>query len=895
MRSIRLPVMRSATGSESAARSAGPAGAGGIVPRPGLWERLGGQGRVAVVSAPPGSGKTVLLRSWISTAGLAGRAAWVAVQRDEHDPQHLWLAVLDALRRTAAGSVLVRELTAAPDLDGWTIVERLLQDLAPLSEPLWLVIDDLHELGSAEALRQLELLVMRAPQRLRLVLATRHDLRLGLHRLRLQGELTELRAGDLRFSFEESQALFQGGGIELPAAVLGMLHERAEGWAAGLRMAALSLAGHPDPGQFAAEFSGTERTVAEYLLAEVLTRQPAEVRRLLLRTSGLDRVSGELADLLTGASGGERVLQDLEKANAFVVSLDTARSWFRYHHLFAELLQLELRRTEPEQVSALQLRAAGWLAGHGYPVEAIRHAQAARDWVLAARLLADHWPGLYLDGQEATVHALVGAFPAGMAAGDAELASVAAAGELAQGSMANAEQFLSLAERGLALVPEGRREQALTLLGVVQMMYSGRTGDHRGRAGHAQRLVAASAVSGGARPGLSEELRAFALAEIGDSETWAGRLDLAESHLDMAIALGRRIGRPYVEFMALVYRAEIELNRCFPRAEELSRQAIGLAELHGWTDDLFTGFAAMTLGGALAWQGRVDDADAWVGRAERIFRMEANPAAAMGGQYVRGQLEMGRGRAADALVAFRAAERLAGPHPLARPLRAWLVHALVQLGQTDDAEQILVGLNERDRHRGEMRVATAALRLAQDNPHGATAALAPVLERSATAGWPSWLIEAFLLDAIARDALSELPAAGRSLERALDLAEPDGTVLWFLMHPAPELLQTRALQQTAHPVLIARILEQLARTATASPAVGARLPVQPLTPSEIRVLRYLPTHLSAPEIASELSVSITTVKTHMRNLYAKLGVHRRAEAVASARSLRLLAPSASRR
>jgi ATP/maltotriose-dependent transcriptional regulator MalT len=210
MGSIRLPVMPSATGSESAARSGSPAGAGGIVPRPGLWERLGGQGRVAVVSAPPGSGKTVLLRSWISSAGLAERAAWVAVQRDEHDPQHLWLAVLDALRRTAAGSVLVRELTAAPDLDGWTIVERLLQDLAPLSEPLWLVIDDLHELGSAEALRQLELLVMRAPQRLRLVLATRHDLRLGLHRLRLQGELTEIRAGDLRFSFEESQALFQG-------------------------------------------------------------------------------------------------------------------------------------------------------------------------------------------------------------------------------------------------------------------------------------------------------------------------------------------------------------------------------------------------------------------------------------------------------------------------------------------------------------------------------------------------------------------------------------------------------------------------------------------------------------------------------------------------------------
>jgi LuxR family transcriptional regulator, maltose regulon positive regulatory protein len=222
----------------------------------GLCERLGASARVTVVSAPPGSGKTVLLRSWIGEAGLAGRAAWVTVERDERDPQRLWLAVLDALRQTIPGSALVRELTAAPDLDGWTIAERLLKDLAPLEERLWLVIDDLHELGSAEALRQLELLVMRSPEELRLVLATRHDVRLGLHRLRLEGGLTEIRADDLRFSLDEARALFQAARVELAGPTLGMLYERTEGWAAGLRLAALSLAGHPDPGRFAAEFSG---------------------------------------------------------------------------------------------------------------------------------------------------------------------------------------------------------------------------------------------------------------------------------------------------------------------------------------------------------------------------------------------------------------------------------------------------------------------------------------------------------------------------------------------------------------------------------------------------------------------------------------------------------------
>ena len=208
----------------------------------------------------------------------------------------------------------------------------------------WLVVDDVHELG-AHALRQLELLILRAPPGLRFVLAARHDVRLGLHRLRLEGELAEIREPDLRFTMDEARELLDAAGVDLPE--VAPLVERTEGWAAGLRLAALSLAGHPDPGRLAAEFSGTERTVAEYLLAEVLDRQPEPVRLLLLRTSILERVNGELAGLLTGDSGGERMLQDLEAANAFVVALDPGRSWFRYHHLFADLLQLELRRTEP--------------------------------------------------------------------------------------------------------------------------------------------------------------------------------------------------------------------------------------------------------------------------------------------------------------------------------------------------------------------------------------------------------------------------------------------------------------------------------------------------------------------------------------------------------------------
>ena len=867
-----------------------------VVSRRGLWERLGEAGRVTVVSAPPGSGKTVLLRSWIGEAGLAERAAWVPAGRDERDPQRFWLAVLGALRQTVPGSALVRPVTAAPDLDGWEIVERLLKDLAPLGERLWLMIDDLHELGSDQARRQLELLVMRAPAELRLVLATRHDVRLGLHRLRLEGELTEIRADDLRFSLAEAQELFAAAGVELAGPALGMLVDRTEGWAAGLRLAALSLAGHPDPERFAAEFSGSERTVAEYLLAEVLERQPEEVRRLLLRTSVLERVNGELADLLTGDSGGERVLHKLEQAGAFVASLDAARSWFRYHRLFAGLLQLQLRRTEPGEVAALHELAAGWLAGHGFPVAAIRHAQAAQDWGLAARLLADHWPGLYLDGQAATVHALLGGFPAETSAADAELAALAAADELARGSLETAERYLGLAERGSASVPAGRRGQALVLFGIVRLLLAGQRGNLPAVAEEAQRLQALGEAPDAAQPGLGDELRALALVVLGDTEIWGARLDQAELHLEQVVALARRIGRPYLEFIALAHQAAGEATRSLPRAAELSRQAIDLAERHGWTDETAAGIAYMALGSALAWQGRLEEAEPWLQRAERTVRAEADPAAALAVQYIRGQLELGRGRVADALAAFRAAERLAGhlaaPGMLATPMQALPLLALVRLGETERAEQVLAGLGEHDRDHGEIGIAAAMLRLAQDDPRAATVALAPVLDGSAQVGWRQWLAEAFLLEAVARDALGDPAAAGRALERALDLAEPDGALFWFLLHPAPGLLERHARQRTAHAALLAEILDLLAGNRPARRPAGPRPPLEPLSDSEIRVLRYLPTHLSAPEIASELSVSTSTIKTHMRNLYAKLGAHSRAEAVESARALGLLAPSA---
>src|SRR5579863_5029562 len=467
-----------------------PVIAAGVVSRCALFRRLAEAERVVQISAPAGSGKTVLIGSWVAAAGLAEHVAWVPVDRATRDPRRFWISVADALRGTVAGSALVRPLTAAPDLDGWAVVERLLTDLAPLDGRLWLMIDDAHLLDAGDVLRQLELLILRAPPGLRFVVATRHDLRLGLHRLRLEGDLTEIRLADLRFSLAEARALFGAAGVGLPEDALARLHGRTEGWAAGLRLAALSLAGHPEPEQFAAEFSGTDRTVAEFLLAEVLDRQSEEVRRLLLRTCLLDRVSGPLADVLTGGSGGERILQDLELAGAFVVSLDAGRSWFRYHQLLADLLQLELRRTEPNERAALHRAAAAWLAGHGHPVEAVRQAQAAQDWGLAARLLSDHWLDLYLGGRVAPLVELLAAFPRRVIAASPELTIVQVAGDLVRRSVADAGRQLARATGALAAVPADRRGRVQVMLAVLRLLLARRLVDFPVVVQEAQRLLA---------------------------------------------------------------------------------------------------------------------------------------------------------------------------------------------------------------------------------------------------------------------------------------------------------------------------------------------------------------------------------------------------------------------
>jgi LuxR family transcriptional regulator, maltose regulon positive regulatory protein len=852
---------------------------------------------VTLVCAPAGGGKTILLRSWAAESDEA--VAWIAVERGERDAQRFWLQLIGSVA-DAAGDDVIERVSPAPEFAGAVVVERLLDQLERLEEPLALVIDDLHELDSDDALAWLEMLLTRLPARLQVVLATREEPALSLHRVRLAGELAELRGPDLRFSLDETRALLHASGIALSDTGLAALQERTEGWPAGVRLAAISLTGHPDPERFVSEFSGSERTVAGYLLAEVLERQPPEVRDLLLRTSILERVSGPLADALTGGTGAEAVLQRLEDQNAFVTALDAARTWFRYHHLFADLLRLELRRLAPASMPSLHLAAAAWHEQEGDAIKAVRHYQAAGHWEPAGRVLADEYLPLTVAGRGDTLHALLEVFPANARVGDGNLAVALAIDNILHGLLDEAAAQLNVARRLAAAVPASRRRVFDVYQGVVEVELARRRNDLPKAQDAMRRLEAA--LGAPAEPDelpVRPDFRALALMNLGIAELWAGRAGDARQHLEDALSRTRRISRPFIEVGCLAHLAMAGplTGQPLPVALEQSEQALAIAEAHGWTSQSMTTGAFAMAGMALVGMGGFAEAERHLAHAEESLSAAADPGTEVVLQHARGMLRFGEGRFDEALEEFARAESLERlletEHVVTVNLRARALQVRVRMGDTESAQLALAGFSPEQRNLAGICIALAALELEQDNPEQAVEALAPVIDGSAPALYERWArVEALLLDATARDRLGDRRAAEESLEAALELAEPEGLILPFMLWPSRELLERHPKHRTAHATLIATILDTLA--GRAAPQRGpAPLRVQ-LSDAELRVVRYLPSNLTASEIASELVVSTNTVRTHMRHIYAKLDAHTRSEAVARARELGLVAPGAAR-
>jgi LuxR family maltose regulon positive regulatory protein len=848
--------------------------------------------RITVISAPPGSGKTSLLRAWADRETHLRRIAFISVLREQQHAPRFWGCVLDAMRNPLGSNRPDGQPAATVALDDDTVFDRVLSQVAGQIEPSVLIIDDLHELKSADALAQLEQLLAILPSPARVVLSSRRDPPIRLHQLRLADEFAEIRAGDLRFSERETRALLAASEISLSEAGVGALYERTEGWAAGLRLAVISLSGHPDAERFVAEFSGTDRAIGEYLMAEMLERQPVEVQSMLLRTSLVDRMNGELADLLAGRAGSEQMLLELEEANAFVVSLDPQRTWFRYHQLLVDFLRLELRRTSADEVPALHRRAARWFAERGDVLEAVRHTLAAGDWPDAARLVADHSFRWVLDGQAGTIRAVLEAFPEGASADHPDLALAHAAAELNEGRLEEAAAQLALAESHLPSAPPARRRRLAVAIASLRLGLARRSGQFSDVIEQVNLLDASIADESSEPIAMGSELRGIALLNLGIVETWSGRLADAERHLSEGAALAQTIGRPYLEVACRAHQGFPSKLVSVATARERGRQAVALAERHGLDDRPILAPALGAVGGMAIWMGEFDEGERWLRRAWEVASTHADPAAAVLLHVATGMLHAGRGQYQSALGEYAAAAQaqglLTGVHALAPRITGWLATMQARVGMLDDARATLDGFSTHTGRMGAIYNARAVICMADGDAAASLEVLREALDVTPTAGPAFTLVETHLLAGMSHLQLGDRDAAAAEAEAALGSAEPDRLIFPFAMTEAAELLDALPRHATAHRALLAEIVDLL-RGASAPDAERERLS-QPeeLSRSELRVLRYLPTNLTRPEIAQELYVSINTVNTHIRNIYSKLGARDRSSAVQRARELRLL-------
>jgi LuxR family transcriptional regulator, maltose regulon positive regulatory protein len=882
-----------------ASKLVAPSMPGRVVERPRLFKLLdtGVEGPVTLVAAPAGSGKTLLLTSWMSAGSPPGQVAWLALDQGDNDPVRLWTYVLAALCRSGAlpaGSGL--EVVAPSAQDDDALLPMLLHGLEELASPVVLVLDDVHELTQPRVLHGLELLVRHAPPQLRLALSTRADPPLPLHRLLVSGQLTQVRGADLAFTVPEVDELLAGYDYRprLSDDDLAALQARTEGWAAGLRLAAVSMQHEPDLHRFVMELAGDDRSLAGYLVAEVLERQPAELRSFLLRTCVVEELSGGLADALTGRDDGERTLARLERANAFVVAVGSRREWYRYHPLFAELLRHELRHAAPHEVTALRRRAASWYADQGLPVEALQQATAVGDWGHAADLIVEHGFGRALHGQDRAFRDLLDRLPADAVRLDPELALLTAAERIAAADD-DAEASLQVAREQEPKLADDRRPRFSLLLAICRLLRADRAGDLGEVLAAGRAALAAHAELGGDADvdGVAAAARAVALSGLGSAELWTGELDVAEAHLQAGQAAALAAGLGDVQLRCLSSLALLRaVGGRLSLAVRTGEAAVGLADGHAGASSTV---ARALL--ALAWVHYQRDDLAAAGSYLERASEGAGPAPdrplGVVMRIMRGRLRNAQADPAGARAELGAARRdLAGWDP-PRLLSCWLATAEAEphlaAGDTGSAAAVLGALGGGERGAAPEAVALARRQLAEDDPAAAVRTLSPSLDATTPAADLDTRIRAWLLHALASHALDNQDQAAASLRRAVDLAQPEEHRRAFLDAGAPSralVARYRDWIDVSWPFLDELALASLDPTPTAVSPMPVL--IETLSERERAVLRYLPTMLTFVEIGSELYISVNTTKTHVRSIYRKLGVVGRRDAVRRARQLQLL-------
>jgi LuxR family maltose regulon positive regulatory protein len=869
-----------------------------LVPRPRLDAALdAGRSRVTLVSAQAGFGKTTVLARWASTRVAAGRpVAWLALDKGDDDPAVLWPQLVAAVDRAVPGAV--DGARVALQQGGAAVVAALLNDLDLLDDDLVVVLDDLHVLGAPEVLDGLVLLVERLPARVQLVLATRADPAVPLARLRSRGELVEVRTQDLRFTPAEVTAYLSAQvGDVLDTQQVARLAERTEGWPAALQLAALSVRGRADVAGFVADFSGNDRHVVDFLVEEVLRRQPDEVRAFLLRTSVLDRLTGPLCDAVTGGRDGAAVLERLERDNVLLVPLDDRRRWYRYHHLFADVLRARLVQERPGDVAELHRRAARWWERHDGPAEAVEHALAAGDGDLAGALVEAAVPALRAGRQEATLRRWLEALPE-EAIADRPALGVAYAGMLlVHGEVAGVEGRLDAAERWLdaaAATPDDGGAQAVRVqVALFRAAQARARGDGGATVRHARRALDAAAEDDHLARGAGAGLLGLAHWADGDLEAghrwWSASAESLEraGHLadlaGCALALAEiRSTQGDLEGALATYHRFVA--RVAPPGGPVLR---GAADLH-------VGIATV-----LRERGDLDGARRHLAAAAELGDEAGLPQHPHRRRVAAALVHESEGDLASAVALLDEAQRVyaADLFPEVRPITALRARVLLRQGRLAEAREWARsrGLSAADEpaplreleHLVLARVLVAEHAVAGD-ARALPDALA-LLERLGAAaheqGRAGSAIEIGVVRALALRAAGDEPGALDVLAHAVGLGTPGGWVRVFLDEGAPVTSLLRALDQEGRVPPSARLLLRAARaggTATGFPLVD------PLSARELEVLRLLDGEQTGPEIARALVLSLNTVRTHTKSIYAKLGVGSRRAAVRRAAELGLL-------
>jgi LuxR family maltose regulon positive regulatory protein len=899
----------------------------GLVPRLRLSERLdhGTASKLMLVSAPAGFGKTTLLTEWLAAGPAAPTderlAAWLSLDRSDNDPASFWTYVIAALRTVASGvgesALTLLHASQSPPIE--TALTTLLNELGVIASDIVLVLDDYHVIDAREVQDGMAFLLDHLPPRLHVVIASRADPALHLPRLRARGELVEIRAAELRFTPDEAAAYLNGMmGLELTARDVAALEARTEGWIAALQLAALSMQGRDDVAGFIAGFAGDDRYVVDYLVEEVLQRQSDRVRTFLLQTSILGRLSGPLCDAVTGHGGGNAILEALDRGNLFLVPLDDRRRWYRYHHLFADVLRARLLDEQPDQVPGLHQRASAWYELNGEPSVAIGHALAAEDFERAADLVELAIPAMRRSRQEATVRGWLEVIPDELIRVRPVL-SVGFAAVLMAGSefegvpdrLRDAERWLETetGDREGAQGPSAEmivvdKEEFPRLPGAIELYRAGLAlarGDAAGTVRHARRTIDLALEEDHlCRAGAAGLL---GLAFWGSGDLVAGHRAYSEcvAGLQRARHLSDVLGCSIALADIRITQGRLgEALHTYEQALQLAPEQVG-SVLRG-TADMYVGMSEV--------HRERDDLD--VATQHLLHSQELGEHTGLPQNRYRWRVAMARIREAEgdpdgALDLLNEAERLyiGDFFPNVRPVPALRARLLVAQGGLGEAlgwarERGLSADDDLSYLREFEHITLARVLMAQHATGRAERSLhdaARLLERLLLAAGEGErtgsVIEILVVRALAHQRLGDIPAALAALERAVTLAEPEGYVRVFADEgpPMAALLQAVAKQGIARNYA-RRLLAAVTGTEHGSPIRQAL--IDPLSERELDVLRLLGTELGGPAIARELTVSLNTMRTHTKSIYAKLGVTNRRAAVRRAADLDLLSRTRNR-